>query len=432
MTASRTAPPTTSRRAARTLLGALAPGLVIGLATGLLLTAPPGPAGAAGEPDPPPVTCDGLVATIVGTEDGETLVGTDGDDVIAALGGADRVEAGAGDDVVCGGDRADVLEGGPGADRLFGEREDTDPDVDLAGDVLVGGPGDDHLDGGYDPRGRPDRDQLSWRSAPRGVHLDLGDGVQGTATGEGHDTLVLIGSPVVIASQHADTVLGSPGRDRIHALGGGDRISTGAGDDEVVTDKLHSSTAPDVVRTGTGDDRVWTTVGADRVFLGPGRDSGGGGGTGVRLHGGPGGDYLDAIVGASPGAVVHGDGGPDHLSLGSTPALSGRGVLVDLGRGVVRPRHRPAWSGGVVGIESLFVSGDARWTVRGTPGPDTVRAPVAEHPVVARLGRGADDVEGGLSADLLDGGPGRDRVDGGPGRDRCLHAEVAPRCEVRR
>ncbi|MEA2347070.1 MAG: trimeric autotransporter adhesin [Thermoleophilaceae bacterium] len=78
--------------------------------------------------DPVPVpdpgagaTCNGLAATITGTDGAETLRGTAGADVIAALGGNDRVSALGGNDVVCGGEGNDKLGGGGGNDKLFGE-----------------------------------------------------------------------------------------------------------------------------------------------------------------------------------------------------------------------------------------------------------------------------------------------------------------------
>lgn len=44
--------------------------------------------------------CDGLVATIVGTEGDDELVGTDQQDVIVGLGGNDVISGGASNDVV--------------------------------------------------------------------------------------------------------------------------------------------------------------------------------------------------------------------------------------------------------------------------------------------------------------------------------------------
>jgi Ca2+-binding RTX toxin-like protein len=53
----------------------------------------------------PTLTCNGLPATIVGTDDDDTLNGTPGPHVIAGLGGNDTIH-GNGDDVVIGGPAA--------------------------------------------------------------------------------------------------------------------------------------------------------------------------------------------------------------------------------------------------------------------------------------------------------------------------------------
>jgi hypothetical protein len=53
-------------------------------------------------PPASPVTCEGKVATIVGSDRADVLRRTSGDDVIAASGGNDVVLGKGGDDVVCG------------------------------------------------------------------------------------------------------------------------------------------------------------------------------------------------------------------------------------------------------------------------------------------------------------------------------------------
>jgi Ca2+-binding RTX toxin-like protein len=100
-------------------------------------------------PTPPPPTCNGLAATIVGTEgpDGpfnenpktHLLKGTPGRDVIVGLGGGDFLTGGPGNDVICGGDGRDWLDGGKGKDTLFGE---------AGSDALTGGTGKDRCEGG--------------------------------------------------------------------------------------------------------------------------------------------------------------------------------------------------------------------------------------------------------------------------------------------
>jgi len=75
-------------------------------------------------PTPPgqaPPTCDGLAATIVGTNGSEELDGTRGPDVIVGLGGDDWFHGNRGNDVICGGRGADYLEGANGKDTLLGQ-----------------------------------------------------------------------------------------------------------------------------------------------------------------------------------------------------------------------------------------------------------------------------------------------------------------------
>jgi pimeloyl-ACP methyl ester carboxylesterase len=93
-------------------------------------------------------TCNGLEATIVGTDSGDNLLGTAGNDVIAGLGGNDRIDGAGGDDVICGGDGDDLLFGGDGNDRLYGEAGDDDLRGDAGNDRLDGGDGNDSLRGG--------------------------------------------------------------------------------------------------------------------------------------------------------------------------------------------------------------------------------------------------------------------------------------------
>ena len=58
-----------------------------------------------------PLTCDGEVVTIVGTEGDDVIVGTPGDDVIHGLGGIDNIEGRGGNDIICGGLGDDTLLG---------------------------------------------------------------------------------------------------------------------------------------------------------------------------------------------------------------------------------------------------------------------------------------------------------------------------------
>jgi Ca2+-binding RTX toxin-like protein len=103
----------------------------------------------------PVPTCDGLAATIVGTNGDDVLTGTPGPDVIVGLKGDDTIGGGLGDDVICGGKGADTLSGQGENDRLFGQQGDDVLDGGEGGcctvstntgdDFLSGGQGDDEL-----------------------------------------------------------------------------------------------------------------------------------------------------------------------------------------------------------------------------------------------------------------------------------------------
>ncbi len=122
-------------------------------------------------------TCEGLPATLTGTDGNDNLLGTAGDDVIVALGGNDLVDGASGNDIVCGGDGDDILIGGTGNDRLFGESGNDDLRGLEGDDVISGGSGHDSL------RGDAGNDQLTG-DADDDVMVgaggsDLCDGVSG-------------------------------------------------------------------------------------------------------------------------------------------------------------------------------------------------------------------------------------------------------------
>ena len=101
---------------------------------------------------PPPVTCAGRNATIVGTAGGDDLVGTIHHDVIQALAGNDRVQGGGGNDVVCGSGGNDAIAGQGGNDRLRGGTGDDQMRGGIGDDILYGIGGFDVLRGigGFD------------------------------------------------------------------------------------------------------------------------------------------------------------------------------------------------------------------------------------------------------------------------------------------
>lgn len=114
--------------------------MVVALAAAMLIAVPAVAAAAA--------TCDGQVATIVGTSGDDVLVGTLGNDVIVGKGGNDLIKAKGGDDIICANGGDDEVNGGPGADRIFGGNGNDLLHGKYGNDVIEGNAGDDDLRGG--------------------------------------------------------------------------------------------------------------------------------------------------------------------------------------------------------------------------------------------------------------------------------------------
>ena len=105
-------------------------------------------------------SCNGLSATIDGTDGPDVLFGTPGDDVIVGLGGDDIIFGLGGNDVICGGAGEDIIDGGDDGDWISGGfgvdiiRGDSFPVAlgpstgDLQRDTIFGGPDDDLIAGG--------------------------------------------------------------------------------------------------------------------------------------------------------------------------------------------------------------------------------------------------------------------------------------------
>lgn len=137
---------------------------------------------------PPPATCGGRDATIVGTAGDDTLNGTGGVDVIAGLGGNDTVRGAGGNDIICGGSGNDRVGGGSGNDRVNGESGNDSVSGNSGNDRLTGASGNDRMSGGTG------RDRLTGNSG-------------------------------------RDRLLGGGGRDRLNAGSGRDRLDGGASRD---------------------------------------------------------------------------------------------------------------------------------------------------------------------------------------------------------
>lgn len=168
----------------------------------------------------PPVTCNGRMATIVGTSSADNLTGTAGADVINGLGGDDVIFGLGGNDVICGNDGNDIMHGDPGTDQL------------------LGGAGDDICDGGAGT------DTALFSVSTAGVTASL---ATGAAVGEGADSFMLVER--LTGTNAADTLTGNSGANVLNGLAGNDRLIGGDGNDD-----LSGSSGNDTMDGGVGTD----------------------------------------------------------------------------------------------------------------------------------------------------------------------------------
>jgi Ca2+-binding RTX toxin-like protein len=368
-----------------------------------------------------PPTCHGSVPTIVGTGRDDIIDGTPGNDVILGLGGNDTIRGLGGKDVICGNDGGDVISGGAGNDRIYGgyngQRRIGDYLYNL-GDTISGGPGDDLLDLGDDLRhpsaAHIGTETLSYANSATGIHLDL---AKGTATGEGHDTIIKLHVVpdqrlIVLGSPEADVIKGTAVTDRIDPLGGNDVVFGRRGGDIIVenglTPPLPAPNGDDVFHGGAGHDHLDTDGGHDVLYGGGGPDSLSSGSPSATLSGGAGGDHLSAggVDSVDSANVMRAGGGDDHVSLfdpgPGTVVAGGSGsdelsfadhrkdpLAVDL----VGTLRRGTTTVPVHSVEKWHVVTEASAVhVHGTRGQDDLilEAWTPDAPVTAKLGHSAD------------------------------------------
>ena len=438
------------------------------------------PANAAGE------TCDGLAATIVvplelsdPTDPYRTkpVTGTAGDDVIVGTALGDTINGAGGNDVICGLGEADDLTGGEGNDRLFGGLDGREHDASgnsSLGDLLRPGPGDDYVDLGLDPDAdentfRPD--QVRYDDSATAVTVDLTpvNGL-GRATGEGSDTIAVLGAMTLVGSPFDDHVTGTPYDDLLMTDRGSDVVLGGEGDDTILPDiagydvmetadpEGEGFASPDTVDGGPGDDFIRTDWGASDVAAGDGddyvavSDSEWSNGTadGSHIEGGAGDDEIFAqrvrklhvsgdggddeishsVYGGSGRTVSSGGAGNDRLAL-STGGRPTPGTRVTVDRKRSRIASTRTWAS-MSGYEHHELSGSAiNWVYLGTNAKDDVSIGLGRSLRALTFG-GSDRVEGSNGSDHLDLGGGVDKADASRRRDTCISVERATSCEVRR
>jgi Ca2+-binding RTX toxin-like protein len=194
---------------------------------------------------------------IVGSNGSDEIRGLGGDDLICGRSGFDTIDGGAGNDNLGGGDKSDTLRGGSGNDRLRGGR---------MFDFLEGGPGDDKIGN----RSHSWNDSAIYKNAPGAVTIDL---EQGTASGEGSDTLV--GIHFLQLSIYDDVIRGTDRKENIRDFGGADELTLLGGDDFVYPPAGQDGN--DIFDLGAGDDFANAGSGDDFIDGGDGSDSAGGG-----------------------------------------------------------------------------------------------------------------------------------------------------------
>jgi Ca2+-binding RTX toxin-like protein len=174
------------------------------------------------------------MATINGTDRGETLSGTSSADTIKAFDGDDFLSGGGGNDTLLGGDGGDTLDGGIGSDFLDGGSLDG---VDTA-------------------------DYRSIKTS--GVFLDL---AKGTAK-HGTDTDTLIQIENVQGTDTGDTLTGDGKANRLLGNGGTDFINGGGGNDSI-----DGGASKDFIDGGSGADKISGGEGNDDLTGGSGADT---------------------------------------------------------------------------------------------------------------------------------------------------------------
>jgi Ca2+-binding RTX toxin-like protein len=192
---------------------------------------------------------------LVGAVGGSTLDGGDGVDT-ADYAGATRVAA----DLTAGtaGHEGGAIDALVAIENLIGSPGDDDITGNASANVLAGGVGDDTVDGAGEADtlvGGEGDDTASFASSARGVTVDLGEG---TAEGDGNDTLD--GFENVVGSGKGDAIRGNKGPNDLDGAGGKDEVSGGNGTDDVLggdgNDLLFGGNGNDLLKGGNGKDQL--------------------------------------------------------------------------------------------------------------------------------------------------------------------------------
>jgi Ca2+-binding RTX toxin-like protein len=362
------------------------------------------------------------MATIKGTNLGDTLYGTSAADVISGLGG---------DDIIKGGGGADRIDGGTGNDTVFY----TDSRVGVAVNLLTGrGIG-----------GTADGDSyVSVENARGSSFNDTLIGDDGT-----NHLFGLDGNDVLNGGGGTDSLDGGSGDDILKGGGGADVIAGGAGIDTVDYSQAGSGVHVDlVVGRGFGIDADGDTFSSIENITGSlfndvitGSDVANwlrGGDGADELHGGAGDDTLD---GGNDADNLDGGGGADTMIGGAgddiyTVDNAGDVVVEDAGPGdldqvIASVSYTLPANAEIEVVAAVlpfttsidFTGNDFDQQLSGNDGSNVLQG-LGGNDGLSGNG-GFDRLFGGIGQDLLVGGAGADDLIGGSGADQFLYFDAA-------
>ena len=370
--------------------------------------------------------CNGVAATMTGTEGADFISGGPGVDVIAALGGNDEILGAGGNDLICGGDGIDIIYNYDVPPAPSGYTEI----INLTAGTATGMAGSDQLFGIENAFG-----------------TDFSDSITGTDArneltgGEGADLINgLAGEDRLVGDGNADTSINQPeGADEIHGGNDFDFLIGGGGEDQLFgegsRDRLAGEDGNDLIDGGADYDFAHYACNYGSAFCNPYRVSGSGvtvdeqaqtvtGGHGtdqlVSTEGAVGSDYADTLLGRPSGEesdyfaprmgndFIDGRGGADYIDyicgrIFEAGTCGGTGVTIDFPTGTVT---------GGQGTDQFV---NVQHAVGSTVG-DTITGDAQDNDLWGQ--QGDDTIDGGDGNDGITGEQGDDTLGGGGGTDR--------------
>ncbi len=309
-----------------------------------------------------------------------------------------------------------TLDGSDASNALYGNAGRNTINGGMGDDLIDGGAGGDLMSGG------PGRDTFVLDST-----LDYAQDLAGSSVLWSHVDIVLGDMPLYVDELElrgkALLAVGTEAPERIVGNTLANFLAGGAGDDTLLggmgTDLLSGDDGDDELDAGEGDDVVFGQDGDDRVLGGDGNDSlsgetgddllDGGAGDDV-LAGGPGSDTLRGGTGAD--TLVGGAGDDRYEDVNADDLVL---ELPDGGFDVIVASTSVDLAGGVVGLESVELTGSADLGALGTANADRLVGNAGANLIDGRGGN--DTLEGGDGFDSMLGGSGADSITGGAGDD---------------